>query len=882
MKLKSKLILPALIITIFSACIIGLIGLYLINRSTPNKNWDTTKAEYLARRVILNPTQSDIVNLTNAGSAQAAVNLLLTPATKDEMQKYNDGLTQFSNEQSVYKNPNDYQTALYTYKLVHDPNKAQRKLFYLWENTFSVDAPEINKEITIDDVNNLNNLIYNQSLGNYLQMVEGVRTNYAMDQYLDLTRSKAKNPNENFARELMQLFLMGQYTPLDKQLQNPNYTDADVSSLAYILTGYKQTPEHQIVFDNTLHSTGNKVFLGGNFNDPTQAVNYILSKRRLELSEFVAEKLLKFYVSDNPTDSDIKIAANIVSNNNFEILPTLKQILAADSMYSPTYMSEERYKSPLDLVSSLYTSLYGNDYSIDPAYNLLADLDYKPYNPGSIFGRDGYNTNALFLSGTIVDRWIIDSNKIIFANVNNSQQKLLTNVLGSNSNIKTTTDLINLLTQKLYIGRALPNDVNTKLQNYLTTNNGNDFNLQFNDPYSKSKLLGLISLMVDQPEFIMQGGLTLPSAANSNNSNIKSDSKLILVRLNGGVDYQQIVANNLDPAYLDNRKELALNTTNSMQLGKGYVLNNAAASLYPLLNSKEAFLIDGVGLPTQQRAHDIASKQMETGLVMQTGIIAQLFSGSATINSLIAIGNHSPFMYRGAQSLDIGTTSLALDKSNPNMKLNTVQSDFNITTLNAIKDIITTRQYPGQIGLYYSQVILLDKLASDNIASGGTGTPGNKNSTQFPYIQSLITKGIGQVYYISADGKYDTHANEGKTLDTDIKTLIDNVTKFYNSVKSNSKITIVMYSEFGRTDKVNGSNGTDHGIGGGMIVLSNELKWPEMVGSITPSKDQNNWAPASIDARDIWTTIFNSIYQVPVTKLYGRSTTISSYPVTLY
>jgi hypothetical protein len=66
-----------------------------------------------------------------------------------------------------------------------------------------------------------------------------------------------------------------------------------------------------------------------------------------------------------------------------------------------------------------------------------------------------------------------------------------------------------------------------------------------------------------------------------------------------------------------------------------------------------------------------------------------------------------------------------------------------------------------------------------------------------------------------------------------------------------------------------------------MTVLSNQLHWPTVVGSLSPSTDTYNWTNVIVDERDVWDTIFNVLYGVPVDTLFGRTQTITSYPVTI-
>ena len=216
---------------------------------TLGSDWNQADATYLAERAMLDPTPSDVAALADAGSATNAVALLFASPSPAQTQAYQAGLTSLTqqlNQGATAKNAVAARNTLYTYQLIHNPNDVQQKLYYLWENIFSVDSQgadpgDIFDKISDQDVGTLDQLLYDNAYGNYLTLVQKVQTTYAMSKYLDLVNSNKKSPNENYSREMMQLFLMGQYTPLDTTLSTTNYTDEDVNNLAYLLTGYRRT-----------------------------------------------------------------------------------------------------------------------------------------------------------------------------------------------------------------------------------------------------------------------------------------------------------------------------------------------------------------------------------------------------------------------------------------------------------------------------------------------------------------------------------------------------------------------------------------------------------------------------------------------------------------
>jgi len=825
----------------------------------------TAKAEYLARRVLLDPTPADVARLSAATSAADAVNMLFTPPSTADAAAYQSGVKALNATAGSYPNPVVFSDVAYTYQLVHDPNQAQLKLYFLWENTFSVDAQDKDEGITYADVGKLHDLLYLGATGSYLTLLENVQTNYALDRYLNLTQSKAANPNENFARELMQLFMMGASTPLDPTDAHPNYSESDVNQLAHILTGYVATPDHQIQFTATQHFSGTTSFLGTAFNNPSHVIQYIASQRSQQMSLFLASKLMRYYVSDTPSDQDLAAFASVIEKNKFQILPSLTWLLSSDIMFRPLYMHADRYKTPLELVASYYSTLYGrNDYSVTPDGSVLAALNFTPYLPGSVFGRDGFNANALFYSGTVLNSWVSSSYRL----VHSGRLGLPPNIAALKKSATTPDQFVTALGNQLFLGAALPSATKRQLVDYLGAS------------MSDAKIQDVLALMLDQPEFLAQdGNLQAASLAAADETSTSSSPKLVVVRLRGGLDYQQLVANTSDPAYAADRRALALTPADSSSLGNGYVLNNVASPLLPAITSGQVSFINAVGLPGQIRAHDIASRQMETGLASD-GILANLRKADPS-RALISLSPTPPTMMAGTSSLQIGS-------GNQNLFPPAASPTAQTAIRTVFRSLMDSRSFPTTLSQYYGQAMFLDKLASggtrpasDAGPSAHKGRAVSTSAQQFSLLSSLMDKNIGNTYYLAATGSYDDHAAEATRFDPVAKDVFSSLADFYATESAKEKLTIVVFSEFGRTDKVNGSGGTDHGVAGGMVVLSNATKLPTMLGSLHPSTDANNWTDTQIDARDVWSTIFNQLYGVPQTALFGRSTTLASAPVTI-
>ncbi|MDQ1343807.1 MAG: hypothetical protein QG650_527 [Patescibacteria group bacterium] len=141
---------------------------------------------------------------------------------------------------------------------------------------------------------------------------------------------------------------------------------------------------------------------------------------------------------------------------------------------------------------------------------------------------------------------------------------------------------------------------------------------------------------------------------------------------------------------------------------------------------------------------------------------------------------------------------------------------------------------------------------------------------------------------MQADGGYDTHSNQlapssnfdpnnvPKDLNYNIGNVASRLTDFFNRVKNRHDVTIVVFSEFGRTVAVNGDVGTDHGEGGGMFVLSNNSSLHSSLqekayGNLSFKDAKNNWLGVGIDYRSVYGKIYRALYGVSDTSYFNET-----------
>ncbi|TVY01088.1 DUF1800 domain-containing protein [Paenibacillus cremeus] len=176
------------------------------------------------------------------------------------------------------------------------------------------------------------------AVGNFYKLVKEVGQDPAMMLYLDVNNNRKSAPNENYAREVMELFTLG----------IGNYTETDIREAARALTGWTYDKKaDQVKFNAKQHDTGKKTFLGwsGNFDD--RDVVAVLFKQDA-LPHFVAQKLLTYFAVDHPSTDWINELAAVFAKQN-DIGETLKAMFLSDAFYADE-VKGSLIKTPVEYV----------------------------------------------------------------------------------------------------------------------------------------------------------------------------------------------------------------------------------------------------------------------------------------------------------------------------------------------------------------------------------------------------------------------------------------------------------------------------------------------------------------------------------------------------
>jgi uncharacterized protein (DUF1800 family) len=160
------------------------------------------------------------------------------------------------------------------------------------------------------------NIIKENALGSFGDLLLAVSQSPSMLQFLNNQQNKKDHPNENFAREVMELFTMGR----------GNYTEKDIKEAARAFTGWSFTPEGNFIMRPRLHDFGNKTFLGktGNF-DGTEILKIILEQKAT--AKYIAKRIYQFFVNEKTDENLVNELAEKFYQSNYDIKTILNEIL---------------------------------------------------------------------------------------------------------------------------------------------------------------------------------------------------------------------------------------------------------------------------------------------------------------------------------------------------------------------------------------------------------------------------------------------------------------------------------------------------------------------------------------------------------------------------
>lgn len=373
--------------------------------------WTKAEAAHLLRRTMFGPTLEQINDAVADGMNTSVTNLLQIPAIGEPLA--------YDPAETIVPHGAPWSTAVYP----ADPQQAQavdlarakslgawmmRRLNYegvsiaekmslFWHNHFSA-------VLSFDQRSSYNYhaLIRQYALGNFKQFVKDMTVNTCMLEFLNGNTNTVYSPNENYARELLELFTIGKGEQIGSG-DYSNYTEQDVAAGAKILTGYvvdglrSNTTTPSAVFIPLFHDVTNKTlsyhFGGQNVanNGAMEYADYIdIIFGEDEVAHYICRKIYRYFVNyDITPDVETNIIADLAQtmiSNNYNVLPVMDQLLRSEHFYD-VGLRGSIIRGPIEMLFSMFNSTKTQlNFDLDTDSDMYLNLYAFAENLGQAYG----------------------------------------------------------------------------------------------------------------------------------------------------------------------------------------------------------------------------------------------------------------------------------------------------------------------------------------------------------------------------------------------------------------------------------------------------------------------------------------------------------------
>lgn len=368
--------------------------------------------------------------------------------------------------------------------------------------------------------------------------------------------------------------------------------------------------------------------------------------------------------------------------------------------------------------------------------------------------------------------------------------------------------------------------------------------------------------MANRREFLKTLGLGavatgLPSISFAN---AETDARFVLVILRGAVDGLAMVPPYGDGQYRKLRGELAIpapgNDGGVLKLDGMFALHPALRGLHDTYHNGEAIIVHAVASPYRERSHFDGQDLLESGAadvgILRDGWLNRALAplgGSLGDEAAIAMSQNTPLVLRGRNSVTSWAPSQLPDASDSTLQ--------RLQDLYAEDDFFATR---------LAQALKSQEIAGDMHSSGRRGNDAEQFRALMQSAARFLTTDGGPQIAVLEIGGWDTHANQGSStgLLANRLTALDNgVIALRDSLGPAWSETIVgIVTEFGRTVKVNGTRGTDHGTGTAAILTGGAVNGGRVIAD-WPGLRQNDL----YEGRDLMpTNDIRSVFKAVLTE----------------
>ncbi len=279
-------------------------------------------------------------------------------------------------------------------EMLDTPSPLTEKMTLFWHNHF-VSAQQKVKLALLMYRQNVT--LRENALGHFGDLLHAIARDPAMVIYLDNAQNRRGTPNENFAREVMELFTLGE----------GHYGEQDIKEAARAFTGWSLDRETgRFMFRPFIHDYGSKTVLGCTGHlDGDDVLDILLAKP--ETAEFITRKLWREFVSPDPDEREVKRIAARFRDSRYDIKVALRALLTSDAFYAPRNRGS-LVKSPVDLVVGTIHQFGMHPGETVPFAVAAAGMGQNLFGPPNVKGWPGgdawINTSTLLARKAFLDR----------------------------------------------------------------------------------------------------------------------------------------------------------------------------------------------------------------------------------------------------------------------------------------------------------------------------------------------------------------------------------------------------------------------------------------------------------------------------------------------
>ncbi|MEB4591512.1 DUF1800 domain-containing protein [Candidatus Thiothrix sp. Deng01] len=274
--------------------------------------------------------------------------------------------------------------------LLHTQTPLAERMVMFWHNHFTTSINKVNQP---NLVLQQHQLIRQHALGNFRALLHAIARDPAMLIYLDGAMNYKQHPNENFARELLELFTLG----------SGHYRESDIKAAACAFTGWTvDRNSNRFLLDAQHHAPNTQPFLGkSGVQDGEQALDALLEHPRT--AEHIAEKCWYAFVSTESHDqAQTRQWANAFRSSGYDIKTLLESVLLSEAFWAQQHRGV-LIKSPLDLLTGVFRALPWPGVAPSELVKYAEKLGQNPFVPPTPKGWEG--GKAWITTQSLLDRY---------------------------------------------------------------------------------------------------------------------------------------------------------------------------------------------------------------------------------------------------------------------------------------------------------------------------------------------------------------------------------------------------------------------------------------------------------------------------------------------